>query len=229
MLGRTTEPTGSSWRGVHAGPPKRPFVEAIMSTRPPLLGVTEALPRFVGRLGLRPRPLPEVLVRQLPRIIEPLASLPPLRRIASRLVINHYSYATTLRPRALSMATDYTTWSSLTDRRFTGRHLPPADPETIAALALRERRERAVPPRARDQVDRHQCLVHVLRPVVHRQLPADQPGGLPPEHLDPGDRPVPDLRARPRADPDAALAERRPAEEPADRRRGVPGVPLPGA
>src|SRR6476661_130623 len=105
-----------------------------MSTRPPLLGVTEALPRFVGRLGLRPRPLPEVLVRQLPRIIEPLASLPPLRRIASRLVINYYSYATPPRPRALTMASDYTTWWSLTDRRFTGRHLPPADPETIAAL-----------------------------------------------------------------------------------------------
>ena len=105
-----------------------------MSTRPPLLGVTEALPRFVGRLGLRPRPLPEVLVRQLPRIIEPLASLPPLRRIASRLVINYYSYATPPRPRALTMASDYTTWWSLTDRRFTGRHLPPADPETIAVL-----------------------------------------------------------------------------------------------
>ena len=50
------------------------------------------------------------------------------------MVINYYSYATSLRPRALSMATDYTSWTSLVDRRFTGRHLPPADPEFIAAL-----------------------------------------------------------------------------------------------
>ena len=81
-----------------------------MSTRPPLLSVSQVLPRIVGRLGLRPRPLPEVLVRQLPRIIEALASLPPLRRTASRLVINYYSYATPPRPRSLTLASDYTTW-----------------------------------------------------------------------------------------------------------------------
>ena len=104
------------------------------STRPPHLNVTEALPRLVGRLTLRPLPIPEVLAKQLPRIIEPLASLPPVRRLASRMVINYYSYATSLRPRALSMATDYTSWSSLVDRKFTGRHLPPADAEFIAAL-----------------------------------------------------------------------------------------------
>ena len=104
------------------------------STRPPHLNVTEALPRLVGRLTLRPLPIPDVLAKQLPRIIEPLASLPPVRRLASRMVINYYSYATSLRPRALSMATDYTSWSSLVDRKFTGRHLPPADPEFIAAL-----------------------------------------------------------------------------------------------
>ncbi len=105
-----------------------------MSTLSPLLHVTEALPRIVGRLGLRAPALPEVLTRQLPRIVEPLASLPPVRRIASRLVINYYGYATALRPRALTLESDYTTWSSLTDRRFTGRHLPPADPETIRSL-----------------------------------------------------------------------------------------------
>ena len=104
------------------------------STRPPHLGLTESLPRMVRRLGLRPPVLPSVLARQLPAIIDPLASLPPVRRLASKMLINYYSYATSLRPRALSMASDYTTWSSLTDRKFTGRHLPPADPESIAAL-----------------------------------------------------------------------------------------------
>jgi prostaglandin-endoperoxide synthase 2 len=101
---------------------------------PGLHNVSEALPRLVGRLGIKPPALPEVLARQLPRIIEPLASLPPLRRLASKMVINHYSYATSLRPRALTLEGDYTTWQTLIDRKFTGRHLPPADPETIAAL-----------------------------------------------------------------------------------------------
>ena len=99
-----------------------------------LTGVRETLPRLVGRLTLKPLSLPEVVVRQMPRIIEPLASVPPLRRFASKLVINYYSYATALRPRALTLGSDYTTWATLTDRRFTGRHLPPADPESIAAL-----------------------------------------------------------------------------------------------
>jgi prostaglandin-endoperoxide synthase 2 len=96
--------------------------------------VNEALPRLVGRLHLRPPVLPDSLSRQLPRIVDPLGSVPPLRRLASRLVINHYGYATTLRPRALTMMSDYTTWATLTTRTFTGRHLPPADPRTIEAL-----------------------------------------------------------------------------------------------
>jgi prostaglandin-endoperoxide synthase 2 len=102
-----------------------------MSTLP---GTKRMLPSLAERVHLKPPALPEVLVRQLPRIIEPLASLPPLRRLASKLLINHYSYATSLRPRALTLESDYTTWATLTDRRFTGRHLPPADPDTIAAL-----------------------------------------------------------------------------------------------
>ena len=98
----------------------------------PISSVKEALPRLVGTLRSKPPALPEALVHQLPRIIEPVASLPLLRRVASKLMINHYGYATSLRPRALTLESDYTTWATLTDRRFTGRHLPPADPETIA-------------------------------------------------------------------------------------------------
>ena len=127
------------------------------STRPPHLNVTEALPRIVGRLALRPLPIPERLAKQLPRIIEPLASLPPVRRIASRMVINYYSYATSLRPRALTMEHDYTTWTSLTDRTFTGRHLPPADPGFIAALPSPGGGGRPCSGGDQDrQVDRHQ-------------------------------------------------------------------------
>ena len=146
-----------------------------MSALPSLRTVSEALPRMVGRLDLRRPVLPDALARRMPRIVAGLDSVPAARRLASRLLINHYGYATTLRPRALSMASDYTTWTSLTDRRFTGRHLPPADPETIAqwpaeadvnALYRREHETKSTDT---------SVMVHVLRPVVHRQLPADQP------------------------------------------------------
>lgn len=98
------------------------------------LNLSEAWPQLVRKLRPRPSSLPAVLTRQLPAIIDPVASLPLVRTLASRLVINFYGYATTLRPRALSMASDYTSWPSLTNRSFTGRHLPPADPQTMEAL-----------------------------------------------------------------------------------------------
>ena len=115
-----------------------------MSTPPS----TKALPRLVEKLHLKPPALPEALVHQLPRIIEPLASVPPVRRLVSRLLINHFGYATTLRPRALSLASDYTSWKSLTDRTYSGRHLPPADARDDGRAAGGGRRRRAVPARA---------------------------------------------------------------------------------
>jgi prostaglandin-endoperoxide synthase 2 len=78
--------------------------------------------------------IPGALSRWAPRLLEPLTSVPAVRRLASRLVINHYAYATSLRPRALTLSSDYTSWTSLTNRTFTGRHLPPADPHTMSAL-----------------------------------------------------------------------------------------------
>jgi prostaglandin-endoperoxide synthase 2 len=80
--------------------------------------------------------LPGIVTRQLPKVVGPLGigGVPPIRNLVSRLVINQFGYATTLRPRALSLASDYTSWLSLTDRTFSGRHLPPATPEAQAAL-----------------------------------------------------------------------------------------------
>lgn len=74
--------------------------------------------------------------RYLPNIVGPLglSGVPPIRRFVSRAVINNFGYMTTLRPRALSLVGDYTSWQSLTDRTFSGRHLPPATPEGQAAL-----------------------------------------------------------------------------------------------
>jgi prostaglandin-endoperoxide synthase 2 len=84
-----------------------------MSSRLPR-AVTRLLPTVVGRLGL--------------------GGIPLIRRCVSRFVINRFGYSTTLRPRALSLASDYTSWLSLTDRTYSGRHLRPATPEAQAAL-----------------------------------------------------------------------------------------------
>ncbi|MGF1594744.1 MAG: peroxidase family protein [Kiloniellaceae bacterium] len=53
-----------------------------------------------------------------------VAAVPPLHSVVNRRLINSYAYATGARPRPYSMAADYTTWRGLTDRRFSGRHLP---------------------------------------------------------------------------------------------------------
>lgn len=85
--------------------------------------------RAIGRLGVRPSTLPPVVSRSLPKIIEPVGKTPGLRRCLSRQIVNYYAYATTPRPRALTLGSDYTTWRTLTDRTYTGRHLPPATPD----------------------------------------------------------------------------------------------------
>lgn len=48
-----------------------------------------------------------------------------LRRAANRFLINRAIYKTACRPYALSTLGGYTSWESLTDRTYDGRHLPP--------------------------------------------------------------------------------------------------------
>ncbi|WP_261570081.1 peroxidase family protein [Frankia gtarii] len=91
--------------------------------RPPL---SRQLARTVGRLGLRPPVLPSAISRFLPNIVEPLGKVPVVRRWLSQLFINYYGYAAAPRPLALTLGSDYTTWRTLTDRTYSGRHLPPA-------------------------------------------------------------------------------------------------------
>jgi prostaglandin-endoperoxide synthase 2 len=97
--------------------------------------------------------VPEVVARLLPKVVGRfgLGGVPCIRRVISRGAINEFGYSTTLRPRALSLASDYTSWLSLTDRTFSGRHLPPSTPEQQAALpgeadvVALYRRERLIP------------------------------------------------------------------------------------
>ncbi|MGZ4694129.1 MAG: peroxidase family protein [Acidimicrobiales bacterium] len=96
-----------------------------MSTTRPLL----TRPRRInfGWLDSIPPEVPELVMSMVGRV-------PSLRRALSRFAINSFAYATLPRPRPLTLESDYTSWRSLTDRTFSGRHLPPADDEFMAAL-----------------------------------------------------------------------------------------------
>ena len=48
-----------------------------------------------------------------------------IKRLLSDIIINRFAYSTRPRPRPLSLFADYTSWRSLTDKTYTGRHLPP--------------------------------------------------------------------------------------------------------
>ncbi len=54
-----------------------------------------------------------------------MQAIPPLRSVWNRKLINHAIYKIPTRPNPLSTQSDYTSWSSLTDRTFSARHLPP--------------------------------------------------------------------------------------------------------
>src|SRR5918994_2568801 len=72
-----------------------------------------------------------------------LHSRPRLRRPVNRVLINNAVMTVPTRPNPLSTMTDYTSWSSLTDRTFSSRHLPPVaardlpDAERVADLFTR--------------------------------------------------------------------------------------------
>lgn len=90
------------------------------------------------------RRLPKPLQKALVAVIN---NNGPLRRFVSKRTINRYAEKTPPRPRAVSMAADYTTWRGLTDRRWTGRHLPapegdaaPFQPDPKKVLKLFERK-----------------------------------------------------------------------------------------
>ncbi|HWD84697.1 MAG TPA: hypothetical protein VG321_03020, partial [Solirubrobacteraceae bacterium] len=80
--------------------------------------------------------LPDALVLEGAKAVTRLrlSRIKPIRRLVSRVLINQFGYATSLRPRALSLASDYTSWMSLTDRTFSGRHLPASTAAQQAGL-----------------------------------------------------------------------------------------------
>jgi len=103
---------------------------------------------FVSATGRhRMRIPPPAVMSRLPQLARSLRWLPRVRRETSRAIINWYATASAPRPRPFSLVSDYCSWRSLTDRRYSGRHLPVPKPEAaprqpplpdVAELFLRQ-------------------------------------------------------------------------------------------
>ncbi|WP_424930886.1 peroxidase family protein [Amaricoccus macauensis] len=64
--------------------------------------------------------------RILAAIYTTIPRIPPLHRALNRYLINQLAFAVPPRPRPLTMKGGYSTWPGLTNRAYSGRHLPPA-------------------------------------------------------------------------------------------------------
>ncbi|MEB3356783.1 MAG: peroxidase family protein [Synechococcales bacterium] len=56
-----------------------------------------------------------------------IQSSPPLQKAVNKLIVNNAIYKIPTRPYPFSTLSPYTSWDSLTDRTFSGLHLPPLD------------------------------------------------------------------------------------------------------
>jgi prostaglandin-endoperoxide synthase 2 len=80
----------------------------------------------------------------LPGLWKAVQSRPKVHRAVNAALINRAILKIPTRPNPLSTRSPYTSWASLTDRTYDGRHLPPAEPrpdlpnpKTVAALFTR--------------------------------------------------------------------------------------------
>jgi prostaglandin-endoperoxide synthase 2 len=78
-------------------------------------------------------------VTHFPRVWRLVQRVGRLERFANRFIINHALEVMEPRPNPLSTMAPYTSWASLTDRQYSGRHLPPecpkAAPPSVEAVA----------------------------------------------------------------------------------------------
>jgi prostaglandin-endoperoxide synthase 2 len=106
--------------------------------------------RSTARDGWKNRLQSAVLTNGEP-VWEFLQRVPALRRPVNRLLINSAVLYMPTRPNPLSALAPYTSWSSLTDRTYTGRHLPPSQApvlppeERVADLFIRSGEETLCP------------------------------------------------------------------------------------
>ncbi len=108
-----------------------------------LSGLVDALKPRVRRVVL-------YVLRSFPGFWRAIAGIGLLYRPLNRFVINLSVNITRRRPHAYSTLTSYTSWSSLTDKTYLGRHLPakvaPADLPSVRELTALFRRPEANAP-----------------------------------------------------------------------------------
>ena len=85
------------------------------------------------------------ITTSFPKLWETVESHPPLHRVVNAALINRAILKIPTRLNPLSTRSPYTSWTSLTDRTYDSRHLPPAEPradrpapETVGRLFSRE-------------------------------------------------------------------------------------------
>ncbi|MEP6821559.1 MAG: hypothetical protein ABI946_04335, partial [Chthoniobacterales bacterium] len=86
----------------------------------------------------------KTLLSRCPRLCRFVQRIGWLNRLANALIINHAILEIPTRPNPLSCGWAYTTWEGLTNRRWSGRHLPPQpalverkDARTVATTLFR--------------------------------------------------------------------------------------------
>ena len=85
------------------------------------------------RRPVRPRPWVQYLASHFAGFWALVQRIEPLERRLNRLAINALIAKIEPRPNPLSTMAPYTSWSSLTDRTFSGRYLPPVQPDATPA------------------------------------------------------------------------------------------------
>jgi prostaglandin-endoperoxide synthase 2 len=130
--GATTN--GSNWSIPFPGPLVRSAVSRVVSPVPVPRRTTRAsrhvtpasAPRSTAKDGLGNQ-IETFLTTHGTPIWTLIQWAPPLRRAANKALTNAAILRFPTRPNPFSTMADYTSWESLIDRTFSGRHLPPTD------------------------------------------------------------------------------------------------------
>ena len=77
----------------------------------------------------------DLINSRFPEAINDLENIAVQNPAINAFVLDRLASRTAPRPHPFSLASDYTSWTSLTDRSYTGRHLPNADQAYVDALA----------------------------------------------------------------------------------------------
>ena len=87
-------------------------------------------------------------------LLSVIESVPPLARMVNHWAIGRVVKRARFRPHPLSTERDYVCWPGLTDRRWSGRHLPPSyreglpDPDALTVLFERRRGKQRLCPKS---------------------------------------------------------------------------------